>query len=170
MERVLLILADNSSLCLAFILLAINLAVFYHRRKRLEGIDARKNKAFLKYGLFIVVSLIMLWCARWVHLPLIKGVWAYVMGISFLSLPVADWYLTRLALGRGAVEANPAMSYLISKIGIDRAIGVIMPLAAAASAVTLAVSTSYFFTLVIIYGFIIVNNIIVLKKAACSTS
>jgi len=165
MEKLLEFVTLYLSVWLAFIVLAISLGVYFYRKNKLAGPAAKQNKAYLKFGLFVSTALLLLSAAQWIQLPILTGAWFYVAGIPFLVLPILDWYLTRLALKYGAIEANPAMSFLISKIGIDNVIIVIMPLVAIAAAVTLSMRTAYFLALVMIYIFIVVNNIIALRKA-----
>jgi len=165
MEKLLEFILLYLSIWLALIVLAISLIVYFYRKNKLAGLPAKQNKAYLKFGLFISAMLMLFAVARWIQLPILPGPWLYAAGMSFLALPVLDWYLTKLALKYGAIEANPAMSFLISKIGIDNVIMVILPLVAVAAAVTLSMMTAYFLSLVAIYVFIVVNNSIALQKA-----
>jgi len=169
MERLIGFIDAYFSICLAIIVLGTTTAVYFYRRFKVSGAAVKVNKAFLKYGIFVTVSLLLLGCARWINLPSITGAWFYVAGILFLAFPIADWYLTRLALRYGAVESNPAMNLLISKIGIDNAIMVIVPLVAIAASVTLSMNTAYFLTIVVIYTFIVINNLFALRKARQKT-
>ena len=164
MESLIEFIATYLSFCLALIALAVGMVVYFYRRKKLTGFAARQNTSFMKFGIFVAITLCLLGCARWIQLPLITGAWFYVAGILFLAFPMTDWYLTRLALRAGAIEANPVMSFLISKVGIDNTIMVILPLMAVGAAVTLSINTAYFLVIVLVYIFIVVNNTIALRK------
>jgi hypothetical protein len=138
-----------------------------YRLYRIAKIEKSLQSTF-KYNIFITVAMVLIAISEQFNIYFdVDDRILYVIGIALFFLPLLDWYTTSVAIGKlGATEANPIMSFIISKIGLDKIVFFTVPLVAivSISLVLKGFIPLSFVVFVVVYVAVIVNNIMVIRK------